>query len=114
MLLMTSGDSPHPALPIRDDTPASAPPRHGPRERLVEQGAESLSAEDLLAILLGTGSASEPVALLAARLLHELGGLEGLERKGPRELMGIRGLGPSKACRLAAAVITAWLSSGPE
>jgi DNA repair protein RadC len=106
MLLMTSGDSrpPCPALPTRDDTPASAPPRHGPRERLVEQGAESLSAEDLLAILLGTGSASEPVALLAARLLHELGGLEGLERKGPRELMGIRGLGPSKACRLAAAV----------
>lgn len=111
MILMTTADSrPCPPEPVEAAPAASETneggslPRHGPRERLIEQGAEALSAEDLIAILLGTGSAAEPVSVLAARLLHELGGLEGLERKGPRELVGVRGLGPSKACRLAAAL----------
>lgn len=111
MILMHAADgSFNPLSPLSTASSGNAsegdtsPTRHGPRERLVEQGAEALSAEDLVAILLGSGSAAEPVSVLAARMLHELGGLEGLERKGPRELVAIRGLGPSKACRLAAAV----------
>ncbi|MCA9577061.1 MAG: DNA repair protein RadC [Polyangiales bacterium] len=104
---MTLDDrTPSPSTGIDDPEPRATTPdaRRGPRERLVELGAEVLSAEELVAVLLGTGSTREPVALLAARVLHELGGLDGLERTGPRELLRIRGLGPSKAARLGAAL----------
>lgn len=107
---MTFTDTHEPAAPCDplDDgerrEPAPPGTRPGARERLVERGAESLSTEDLVAILLGTGTAREPVAVLAARVLHDLGGLSGLEQKGPRELLHISGLGPTKAARLAAAL----------
>jgi DNA repair protein RadC len=78
-------------------------PPSGPRERLAEVGTDSLSNEELLALLLGTGSAMEPVSVLAARLLGEHGALEGLARAGAGELSGRRGMGWAKASRVAAA-----------
>jgi DNA repair protein RadC len=82
----------------------SADPSSGPRERLVEVGVESLLDNELLALLLGTGSARESVSVLAARLLEEHGTLEGLARAGVGELSRRRGLGWAKAARVAAAV----------
>jgi DNA repair protein RadC len=76
----------------------------GPRERLADHGTDALSDEELLALLLGTGSVSEPVGLLANRLLSEYGALEGLARAGVGELCGRRGLGWAKAARVAAAL----------
>src|SRR5580692_10572633 len=76
----------------------------GPRERLVEVGIESLPDNDLLALLLGTGTASESVDVLAVRLLEEHGTLEGLARAGVGELSARRGVGRAKAARVAAAV----------
>jgi DNA repair protein RadC len=78
--------------------------RHGPRERLLDVGIESLSDEELVVLLLGTGSASEPVGVLAVRLLDEGGGLAGLARAGVGELSARRGVGRAKGARLAAAV----------
>ena len=49
-----------------------------PRERLQRLGGGALKSEELLAILLRTGTALEDVLHLAARLLHEHGGLRGL------------------------------------
>ena len=43
-----------------------------PRERLLRQGAESLSNQELLAILLRTGTKEESVLVLANRVLNVL------------------------------------------
>ncbi len=77
-------------------------------------GVASLSDVDLIAILLGTGVSTEPVGVVAARLLERAGGLHGLLRLGVSELGEQVGIGPSKACRLRAAVeLGARLSSRP-
>jgi len=78
----------------------------GPRERLAHYGAGSLSEVELLAVLLGTGTAGEDVITLAARVLKEAGGLWALARMGTAELTRVRGIGAAKAARLAAAFET--------
>jgi DNA repair protein RadC len=74
-----------------------------PRELAARLGAASLSDSELVAVLLGTGRRGEDVALLAARVLQEAGGLWALARMSVAELGRIRGIGPAKAARLAAA-----------
>ena len=72
MTFTDTHESATPSDPLDDgERREPGPPgaRPGARERLVERGAESLSTEDLVAILLGTGTAREPVAVLAARVL---------------------------------------------
>jgi DNA repair protein RadC len=78
--------------------------REGPRERLRREGKAALSDEELVALLLGTGTAGEPVAILAARLLGAVGGLAGLARSGIGALAALGGVGESKAARLVAAL----------
>lgn len=73
------------------------------RERALTSGVESLPDQDLLAIVLGTGTTGEPVVLMAATLLESEGGLIGLSRGTPQGLRGRRGIGPVKAVRIAAA-----------
>jgi DNA repair protein RadC len=75
----------------------------GPRERIARLGAAALSDSELVAVLLGTGRAGEDVTLLAARALREAGGLWALARMSVAELGRMRGIGPAKAARLAAA-----------
>ncbi len=75
-----------------------------PRERLLEQGPAALTDAELLAILLGTGSARETVLDLAGRLLHEQGGLSGLSRLPISSLREVHGLGEAKICQLKAAL----------
>lgn len=67
-------------------------------------GAGELSEQDLLSILLGSGSRARAPAQLADRILLELGGVEGLSRAGPGALAELPGMGPAKAMRLVAAV----------
>ncbi|HEX4048082.1 MAG TPA: UPF0758 domain-containing protein, partial [Elusimicrobiota bacterium] len=78
--------------------------RTGPRERAVAVGVESLGDAELVAIVLGTGRAGLPVAVLAAMLLEEHGGVAGLARAGLGELSQRPGVGTVKGARLAAAV----------
>ncbi|HEY3666054.1 MAG TPA: DNA repair protein RadC [Polyangiaceae bacterium] len=73
------------------------------REHALAFGVQTLADVDLLALLLGTGSAGESVALSAAALLDVSGGLQGIARLGPHALSR-RGIGPAKATRIAAAV----------
>ncbi|MDP9148969.1 MAG: DNA repair protein, partial [Myxococcota bacterium] len=76
----------------------------GPRERAVDGGVESLGDAELVAIVLGAGYAGMPVAVLAATLLDEVGGVAGLARAGIGELGERAGIGPAKGARLAAAL----------
>ncbi|MBS4217006.1 DNA repair protein RadC [Bacillus sp. FJAT-49711] len=75
-----------------------------PRERLINNGAESLSNHELLAILLRTGTKSESVIQLANRLLSQFDGLMWLKDAALEELTNLKGIGEAKAVQIAAAV----------
>jgi DNA repair protein RadC len=74
------------------------------RERAMRGGVASLSDADLLALLLATGAAGQPVGLVAQDLLDQVGGVDRLERVGPYRLAQQRGIGMIKATRLLAAI----------
>ena len=75
----------------------------GARERAREVGVEDLGDAEVLALVLGTGLAGEPVAVLAHSLLEAFAGLGGMARAGFGELAERRGLGVARAMRLAGA-----------
>jgi len=75
-----------------------------PRERLLRQGAESLSNQELLAILLRTGTKEESVLVLANRVLNVFERLHHLKHATIEEMMAIKGIGEVKAIQLMAAV----------
>ncbi len=75
-----------------------------PRERLLRSGAETLSDAELLAIILGSGTAGENVMDLSRRILDEQGRLPGLVRTTAAALRRTRGPGPAKAAQIAAAI----------
>jgi DNA repair protein RadC len=79
-------------------------PRRGARERLAERGIGALSDAELLSLLLGTGTADQPVSVLAEHVLCSLGGTRGLARASPRQLASLRGVGTGKSARIAAAL----------
>lgn len=74
-----------------------------PRERLRHLGPAALKTEELIAIILRTGTRGENVLHLAERLLRECGGLAGLARLPFGELTRIKGVGTVKALELQAA-----------
>ncbi|MGX7109295.1 RadC family protein [Facklamia miroungae] len=75
-----------------------------PRERLVHYGAKSLSNHELLAILLRTGTKQENVLNLAIRLLSHFEPLNTLKTASLSELQSIKGIGPTKAIEIKAAI----------
>ncbi|MDP2919063.1 MAG: DNA repair protein RadC [Dehalococcoidia bacterium] len=74
-----------------------------PRERLQRYGEEALSAQELLAVILGRGIAGESIMVTAQRLLKEFGSLKGLAQASVQEMGRVKGIGPAKACQLKAA-----------
>ena len=83
---------------------AELPAAERPREKLIGQGAASLSDAELLAVLLRTGTRGASVLEFAQRWLGECGGLTELSRLDVRELLRRPGVGPAKATLLAAAL----------
>lgn len=71
-----------------------------PVEKLLQFGVESLSNEELLAILLRTGTKGENVIALSKRLLIELDGLDGLLNVSFEEASKIKGIKKVKACQI--------------
>ena len=64
-----------------------------PRERMEIYGAEALSDQELLAILLRTGQHPHSVMSIAGNLLKTFGGLASLLQATLHELEEIRGIG---------------------
>jgi DNA repair protein RadC len=76
-----------------------------PREKLLEHGAGALSAAELLAVVLRTGTEGETVVDQARAVLEAAGGsLRGLARLARAELCAVNGIGPAKAAQLLALV----------
>lgn len=82
---------------------ARLPERDRPRERLWREGAAALADRELLAILLGSGTAGASALDVAADLLAEAGGVSELARARPEELARGGGVGPARAATVAAA-----------
>jgi DNA repair protein RadC len=74
-----------------------------PGRKLVEKGAANCTAAELLAILLGSGGPGYTALDSAAQLLARYGTLAGLMDRRLQDLAAVRGIGPVKAIRLAAA-----------
>jgi len=74
-----------------------------PRERLQKLGVEALSAQEILALILGRGVAGESVMVTVQRLLSRFGNLKGLASASVEELSEVKGIGLAKAAQLKAA-----------
>lgn len=74
-----------------------------PREKLLENGVQDLRDEELLAILIGTGSQKHSVFDLA-NMLYEMNGrsLRKVVSMSQKDLAKIRGIGPAKLATLMA------------
>lgn len=86
-------------LMIRD-----VPEEERPRERALKEGVQRLSNQELLAIMLRTGTKEASVLQLADRLLYYFHGLEMLTDASIHELTDVKGIGPSKAVELLSSV----------
>lgn len=80
------------------------PETERPREKLLKQGADSLSDAELLALILRNGNAGSGATAvdMARGLLHRFGTLRDLARAGISELIALPGIGPAKAAELQA------------
>lgn len=74
-----------------------------PWERLQKYGAQSLSAQEILAMILGRGISGESVMVTAQRLLSKFGNLKTVATASLEELSQIRGIGLAKAAQIKAA-----------
>ncbi|MBN2012417.1 DNA repair protein RadC [candidate division KSB1 bacterium] len=80
------------------------PEEERPRERLIKWGADKLTEAELLAIVLRMGFAELTAIDLARHLLQECGGFRGLDSKTIGELCEVKGIGPTKAAQIKAAL----------
>lgn len=76
-----------------------------PREKLLLKGKSTLSDAELIAILLGTGTASLSAVDLAKKVLQcTANNLDELARLSVKELMKVKGIGEAKAVTIVAAL----------
>jgi DNA repair protein RadC len=74
-----------------------------PRERLQKLGVAALSAQEILALILGRGVAGESVMVTAQRLLSQFGNLKRIASASVEELSQIKGIGVAKSSQIKAA-----------
>lgn len=78
------------------------PEQERPRERLLQQGAESLSDAELLAIFLRSGSKQHSAVELARLLIQHFGGLNPVFDSSLEDLCQFHGIGDTKYSQLMA------------
>jgi len=75
-----------------------------PRERLLEHGGYYLSDEELISIILKTGTKDRSVKMLAIDVLHLVDKIEDLSEITINKLLSIKGIGLVKAIELMASI----------
>jgi len=78
------------------------PENERPREKLLTQGAKSLSDAELLALFLRTGTRGKTAVDLGRELLNQFGSLRQLLETPPKHLATLSGMGPARATQLSA------------
>ena len=79
-------------------------PHDRPREKLERLGPSALGDNELLALVLGSGSRGHDVLDLSNVMLEQCGGLHGLTRAAAADLRRIAGVGGARAAQVLAAV----------
>lgn len=80
------------------------PKSERPRERLLMYGESHLSNQEILAILIGSGTKNESVLELSNRLIMHFEGLKLLSDATIEELTSIKGIGTAKGVIILAAI----------
>ena len=75
-----------------------------PRERLRKVGVDSLSLQELLALIIEKGKRGENVLTIAQNLLAYFGNLKKIKEASIEELQKVKGVGFATACKLKAAL----------
>jgi DNA repair protein RadC len=95
-------------MEIEDSQPMnikSWSPDDRPREKLLMKGTSSLSDAELIAILIGTGTANVSAVDVAKKVLaHVENNLDRLAKLSVKELMKAKGIGEAKAITIVAAL----------
>lgn len=73
-----------------------------PRERLLRFGADKLSSQELLALVIGRGVSKKSVMTIAQELVVKFGSIQGISHATIEELSHIKGIGTAKAAQLKA------------
>jgi DNA repair protein RadC len=84
---------------VKDVAPADRP-----REKLARAGAAALGDNELVALVLGHGTARASALALANVVLARAGGVRGLARTGLAQVLGVAGVGTARGARLLAAI----------
>ena len=79
-------------------------PHDRPREKLERLGASALGDNELLALVLGSGSRDRGALELANHLIAEVGGLHGFTRVSVGDLRHVQGVGRARAAQVLAAI----------
>jgi DNA repair protein RadC len=79
-------------------------PHDRPREKLERLGPAGLGDNELLALVLGSGSRGRDALDLANRLIAEAGGVHGLTRVTAGDLRRVTGIGRARAAQVVAAI----------
>ena len=80
------------------------PVNERPRERLINNGVEKLNNEELLALLLKTGTKTSSAKILASLIIKAVGDIKNLKYISYNELLKIKGIGSAKACDILASI----------
>lgn len=80
------------------------PSEERPRERLVKYGAKNLSTEDLIAIILKTGTRDYSSKYLAGEIIKLVNDISDLKTLSLNKLISINGIGAVKAIEFLAAL----------
>jgi DNA repair protein RadC len=86
-----------PSFTVRD-----LPRQERPRERLQKFGPEALSAQELLALVIGRGIPKKSVMSIAQELLTRFGNVKAISQATIEELSQIKGIGLAKAAQIKA------------
>ncbi len=79
------------------------PRQERPRERLQKHGSDALSAQELLALVIGRGVSGKSVMSIAQELISRFGSVRSISEATMEELGAIKGIGTAKAAQLKAA-----------
>ena len=88
----------------RDAQMKTLSPNDRPREKLLRLGAAGLGDNELMAIVVGSGSHRTNALALASQILETAGGLHGIPRISVDDLRRLDGIGVAKAAQVLAAV----------
>lgn len=89
---------------IKNYTVQDLPSEERPRERLRKHGAQLLSVQELLQIILSKGVKGQSVSDTAQSLLNQFGNISNLSDASIEEISEIKGIGFAKACQIKAAL----------